>query len=1104
MRCTACGTETPAGMAFCGACGARLGKSCPSCAFESPEGFRFCGRCGASLESTEALPVAELAASRPPPSEEERADRRTVTVMFADLEESTALSERLDPEELRDVVRRYQEVAERVVSHFGGYVAQYLGDGILVYFGYPRAHEDDARRAVLSGLGLLEALKGLNQQLSDELGLTVSIRVGIHTGLVVAGMMGAGARHERLALGRTPNIAARLQSLAEPNTVVLSAATQRLVTDVFVLEALGRHELKGASEPVAIFRALRERDVRRFETDPALPLIGREREYGTLVEAFEQVAGERGRVVLVSGEAGIGKSRLVRAFRDRIHPDRHVLRVLSCSAYSQNSAFHPLVDLVEDLAGLRVDDPGERKLDRLEAFVASLGWDPQPATALLASLLNLPSEERYGPVELTPQRQRERLSELLTRLLLDPGEGRLAVILFEDLHWIDPSTRELIDHLVRRVATAPVFILLTARPDFVPSWDMRAHIERVSLERLADDRVEEILDRLAGDREVPQRVRRRIVERADGVPLFAEELTRTLLDSGALDEEMPETFIPATLQGSLTARLDRLATVKEVAQLGAVVGREFSFRMIRAVTDLDDEVLRQELTKLADAEILYEQGFPPDSTYVFKHALLQEAAYESLLKSRRMAHHRRIARALREQFQDVAESRPEQVAHHLTEAGETLDAVEQWLAAGRSALARSANLEAIEHLRRGLELLESLPDDARRQRLEMAIQSTFGPAWIATRGYTAPEVEQAYSRALELADRLGERTERMQILRGLGTYHQGRGDLARSLELYFRFQELADAGGRDDERAEAAYLVGTSLFFLGRFREARERLDVACDPSLSGDPRSEVRRIGQDSRATALMYSALVDWQLGYPDRSLTGCQQALSRAEEVGQPFTLAGCRAFASWIHQFRGEPEATRKHAEAALEISREQGFPFWEAWSTMALGWARVALGDSEEALESLERGLATFQAGGMRLLQTYFLSTLAEAQSRLGRTDDGLATLRQALQAVESSEERFWEAELHRLEGELRAELPEHPERDARAEEALLRALEVAREQRGRSLELRAATSLGELWSRQGRHDEARRLLAEVYEAFTEGFEAADVERARSMLDAWVA
>src|SRR5215831_2794409 len=735
---------------------------------------------------------------------EPAAERRQLTVLFCDLVDSTALASQLDPEELRDVILAYQATCAEVIQRFEGHIAQYLGDGLLVYFGYPSAHEDDAQRAVQSGLGMVEAITALNARLARQPGVQLAVRLGIHTGLVVVGEIGGGGRQEHLALGETPNVAARLQALAAPNTVVISATTHRLVQTYFTYADLGMHALKGVATPVQIYWVLQASGA-QTRLDVAAPcgltpLVGRDAEVTLLLERWTQAREGRGQVALLSGEPGIGKSRLVQVVKECVEGEPHVRWECRCSPYAQHSALYPVIDLMQRALHLQRDDAPEAKLGKLEGTLAHYHVSLPEVVPLFASLLSLPLPECYPPLTLTPQRQKQKTLEAVLTVLLTLAEQQPVLFIMEDLHWVDPSTLELLSLVVDQGPTARIFTLLTCRPEFRLPWSARSHLTQLTLSRLPRTQVEVMVERMTGGKVLPAEVRQQVMAKTDGVPLFVEELTRMVLESGLLRERedhyeltgpLPPLAIPTTLHDSLMARLDRLAAVKEVAQLGATLGRTFSYELLQAVTPLDDAALQQALAQLVAAELLYQQGVPPRATYLFKHALIQEAAYQSLLKSTRQRYHQRIAQVLAEQFPETAATQPELLAHHHTEASLLEEAITHWRRAAERANERAANAEAIGHLTKGLALLQMLSDSSARLQYELGLQIILGRALKDAKGYGDPEVAQAYTRARELCQQMGETPQLFSVLLGLAIHFVVRAEFQTARELGEQLLSLA-------------------------------------------------------------------------------------------------------------------------------------------------------------------------------------------------------------------------------------------------------------------------------------------------------------------------
>ena len=846
-------------------------------------------------------PRVGTTAVAPPEPQPPDAERRQLTVLFCDLVDSTVLASQLDPEELREVVRAYQEACAKVIARFEGHIAQYLGDGLLVYFGYPLAHEDDAQRAVRAGLGIVEALGQLNTRLTRERGVHLAVRLGIHTGLVVVGEVGGGTRQEQLALGETPNLAARLQGIAAPNTLVVSAATLQLLGGFFTYQSLGTSLLKGLAQPIEVYQVLHESMARsRLEAAGSTgltPLVGREQEVALLRERWAQVKDGLGQVVLLSGEAGIGKSRLVQVLKEQVATEPQAwLTPCQCSPYYQNTALYPLIDLLERVA-LRFDreESPQQKLSKLEGHLVQYGFPLAEAVPLHASLLSIPLTADYAPLPMSPEQQKQKTLQALLTTLLRIAAQQPVLFVMEDLHWVDPSTLEFLSLLVDQGPTARVLALFTFRPDFSPPWTGRSHLTQVTLPRLPRRQAAEMAGRVAHSKTLPAEVMEQVVARTDGVPLFVEELTKMVLESGLLQEReeryeltgpLPPLAIPTTLHDSLMARLDRLATVKALAQLGATLGREFSYALLQAVSPWDEGTLRRGLHQLVEAEFLYQQGLPPEATYLFKHALIQETAYQSLLRSTRQQYHQRIAQVLEARFPESCETQPELLAHHYTEAGLAEQAIGYWQRAGQQASERSANLEAISHFTTGIELLTTLPETPEHTQQALTLHIALGAALQMAKGLAAPEVEHAYTRARELCQQVGETPEFVPVLYGLwhGFILYDRSCTRRASRGHVATPGASCATTRHS-RSSPTKSLGGRHYSLARY------LRPACT----------MRKASHGTRLTSAVhrYSAwatirvlpaesvprLTLWLLGYPAQALARVHEALMLAHELAHP---------------------------------------------------------------------------------------------------------------------------------------------------------------------------------------------------------------------------
>jgi class 3 adenylate cyclase/tetratricopeptide (TPR) repeat protein len=1038
-------------------------------------------------------------------------ERRQLTVMFCDLVGSTELAARLDPEVLRDVVRAYQEMCDGVISQHHGNIAQYLGDGLLVYFGYPVAREDDARRAVQAGIELVKALDPLNIRLRREHRITLAVRIGIHTGAVVVGEIGGQSRREALALGETPNIAARLQAIAEPDTVVVSAATHRLLQGIAPVTDLGAHEVKGLPAALHVYR------VERFElalksgsvTAPAnvTPLVGRDQEVGLLLARWEHVKDDHGHVVLLGGEPGIGKSRLVQVLAERIAAERSHRLECRCSAYHQDSALYPLIDLFERILHFDRNDAPTQRFAKVETSLAAYGVALPETLALWAAFLSLPIPDSCPTLDLTPQRQKEKTFEAMMALLLALAAQQPLLLVVEDLHWADPSTLEFVDFLLGQVPAAPILALMTSRPEFRPPWTTRSHFTYLTVNRVTRKQTELMVERLTGGKTLPVEVLQQIVLKTDGVPLFVEELTRMVIESDLLQDlgdhyvladALPALAIPSTLQDSLMARLDRLAAVKEVAQVAAALGRTFHYGLLRAVAAIDDSALQRALIRLGESDLLYQRGVPPDATYTFKHALIQDTAYQSMLVSRRQHLHRRIADTLVDRFPDTTRMQPELVAHHYTEARMAEQAVTHWGRAGRRAVERSANLEAIAHFTKALSVLAALPDSQDRLERELALRTALGPALMSTKGLGSPVVGENYQRALQLCRQLGERPERFAVLRGLWEFHELRGELKTALSLGEELFRLAEAANDPALRLVTHDVVGDTLYWCGEFTRALDHLEQGIALYRIDEHRGLAHQhAGYDPCVACYIFSAYALWYLGYPDRATRRIEAGLALARELSQTFSLSLAMQFATVVHHLRGDVPQAKFCAETNVGLSTQGANVFLLGCGMVEEGWATVHEGHHDAGLARIVQGMDVCRGSGAILEFPHCWAALADAYRLAGRIDDGLRAVADGLTQARTTSALFNEAELVRLQGELT--LLATSSRPDEAEQCFRQAIEIARGRSAKSLELRAATSLARLLQRKGDREDAQRLLTEAYGWFTEGFDTEDLKAAQVLL-----
>ena len=933
-----------------------------------------------------------------------------------------------------------------------------MGDGVLIYFGYPRAHEDDAERAVRAGLAVIEAVGRLPARQD------LRVRLGIATGLAVVGdLIGEGAAQERGVVGETPNLAARLQALAAPDTLVIAEATRRQVGGLFDLADLGPQALAGFAEPQPAWRVMGESgELSRFEAlrSGATTLVGRDEEVELLVRRWQQATGGEGRVVLISGEPGIGKSRLTAALSEHIETEPHTRLRYFCSPHHQDSALYPFIAQLERAAGFARDDTVEAKLGKLRALLAP-GAPEDDDIALLSELLSLQSSA--AELNLSPQRKREKLFEAVLNQLEAMARQRPVLMVFEDAHWIDPTSRELLDLTVDRVRRQPVLLAVTFRPEFQPPWSGRSHVTSLALNRLGERDGEALVQKLAGNAGLTAEMVAEIVERTDGVPLFVEELTKAVLESAAQGDRVAAVLgtaslaalsVPATLHASLMARLDRLGPMpKEIAQIGAVLGREFAYELIEPVAQRPENELQAALGQLGDAGLLFCRGIAPHASYLFKHALVQDAAYSTLLRGRRQELHARVAAALEQHFSDLVERQPELLAHHLTAAGDTERAVDQWLKAGQHAAARLAYLEAIAHLKRGLGLLHSLPESPVRNGREIELQLALGLCLYPAKG--AVEAKPVYMRALELAESSGEPLQRFEALYGVwqSTRDNVSGGIAAASPLSERLLRMAEREGDDGLRIQAHHSGWTTWHYAGDPAKARQHADIGrvlYDPTKHASHRLVYG--GHDPGVCAQVHAAHAEWLLGYPEKARASVAEALALAERIAHPFTLSVALINASVVYLSRREPDRALHQVEAAEVLAAEQRLSLVYEPGTLR-GSALLGQGAVDEAIARIREGVTRWTRLGRTLLLPYGLAFLAEGLARHGDRAAALAALREGLDTADATGEHMWDAELHRLTGTVLVAENKLDEGYA----ALQQAIRIAQAQQAKSLELRAAT-----------------------------------------------
>jgi predicted ATPase/class 3 adenylate cyclase len=1110
MRCSSCGSDNPDGARFCDECAAPMPTRCPGCGATNRAGAKFCNACASPL----AAPAAHSSERVTPavsiePSRASEGERKTVTALFADLKGSTEMIEHLDPEEARALVDPALRIMVEAVRRYEGYVVQSTGDGVFALFGAPAAYEDHPQRALYAALQMQQDLREYSRRLADQNKPALEARVGVNTGEVVVRTVETGGKVEYTPIGLTANLAARWQTVAPPGSVAISEHTRRLVEGYFDLRSLGPTPVKGVSDPVGVFEVIGPGPLRtHFQLSARRGLthfVGREGELEQIKRALELAVAGHGQLVAVVAEAGAGKSRLVHEFKAVIPPGCKVLEAYSVS-HGKASAWLPVLDLLRGYFDIRDADDAEARRDKARTALNAL--DPALCDALpyLFGLLGI--QDAPDPLaQMDPQIRRRRTLDAIRRVFIRESLDQPLVLIFEDLHWIDGETQALLDLLADSVANVRVLLLVNYRPEYRHEWGNKSYYSQLRLRALERDDSSAMLSALLGDGVELNPVKRLIIERAEGNPFFIEEMTQALFDEGALvrnggvkvARSLSQIRLPTTVQGILAARIDRLpAEQKELLQTLAVIGRESSLGLIRRMADVAEPQLEQMLTALQAGEFVYEQPAFPDPEYVFKHALTHEVAYGSLLIERRKVLHERVGQAIESLFENRLEDHLTELARHYSGSDNISKATEYLERAGQQALRRAAYTNALSSFNAAIQLLDRLVDNAERIRRELRLQIAIAPVLIMVEGWAAPEVERAYARARELCERVGDGSKLFPTLLGTWIVHLIRGELEKAYlvaeQLLWRAQST-----RDPVRLMYAHhTVGTALFWMGESHSARENFETALsfyDPERHAS--LAYRHGGIDPRISDLLYVVLILWRLGYPDQSLEKMNQTLALAEDLSHTHCLVYTEFFFGLLRQLRREAYAAQERADRIIGLSAEHGLTGYLAFGTILRGWAIVEQGCKEEGIAQMQEGLAASRTIGDEW-RRYFLRSLAEARGQMGCFDEGLSALTEVLSAVDKYEDRHHEAEVYRIKGELL--LGRNGFSTEEAQNCFARAIEIAQKQSAKSWELRATTSLARLLASQGRRSEAREMLAEIYNWFTEGFDTADLKDAKALLD----
>jgi class 3 adenylate cyclase/tetratricopeptide (TPR) repeat protein len=1019
----------------------------------------------------------------------QEAERRQLTVLFCDLVGSTELSAKLDPEDMREVLRAYQQACSKVIKRYEGFIAKFMGDGVYAYFGYPTAHEDDAERAINAGLGIVETVSRLENDLT--------VRIGVATGTVAVGdIVGEGASEEANVVGEAPNLAARLQAIAEPNTVVIGEATHALAGGMFETMDLGAQDLKGFSNQVSAWRVLRAgTSESRFQAtrgEQLTELIGRKEELDTLMRRWERAKKGEGQVVLISGEPGIGKSRLAQALQDELIAESHFRLLYQCSPYHTNSAFYPIIEQLERGAGFEPSDSPNVKLDKLEAALANSSKPVKDTAPFIAPLLSIPADDRYPALEFSPQRQKELTLNALEDQLVGLAEQRPVLFVFEDAHWIDPTTLELLEMTVERVPEAAVLMVITYRPEFDAPWVGRPRVTPMMLSRLERRDCALMVEKIAKEFGIAEELRDRIATQTDGVPLFIEELTKSVLeratDAGTTIE------VPTTLQDSLEARLDRLGTAKEVAEVGAVIGRTFDYDLVSHVTDMDNSALASALEAIVGASLATVRGAPPNATYTFKHALVQDTAYGSLLRGRRIELHEKIAQFLEARSNEGITAGPEVIGFHYAEAGKDRAAVSYFAEAGKVATDASAMKEALAHYTKALELNERLPEDQAKLETEAELLQAQGLALRVVEGHGSKNALAALERSLKIGKKIGTSGDVQPVIFMMGNTEAAQGkfdDAMKNAEVLFELSRLhGDMGAgfaANFIQGIVRFHIGETIFARDNFREILQCQDQSVQSTF--DKYMMEFNVGPRFRG------GNCQWILGYPDQALVLAEEAVSWARK-SSPVSLASALNFGCFTLVNRGDEKTVEKWSDETLGIAEEHNFGQHQGWSKVFGGWVLVRQGCAEQGLEMMEAGISQFRDSGRRTWLASLLILQADGHLLAGNASKALARANEALLEITAIGESQFESPAKSAMGDAYLALGQPEE----AESTFLEAINVARSQEAKSWELRASTRLARLWQSQGKTAEARELLAPIYGWFNEGFDTADLKEAKTLLD----
>jgi class 3 adenylate cyclase/predicted ATPase len=1120
MTCSRCQEKNPPQAKFCLECGTPLAQTCINCGTELPGAAKFCPECARPVSSQHTTPsrlsfpeaytpkhLAEKILSSKSALEGER---KQVTVVFADMKGSMELLADRDPEDARKILDPVIEHLMEAVHRYEGTVSNLMGDGIMALFGAPIAHEDHAVRACYAALRMQESVKRYAEVVRRTEGVPIQIRVGVNSGDVVVGSIGNDLKMDYTAIGQTTHLAARMEQLATPGSILVTADALRLAEGYVEVKSLGPVKIKGLREPVEVFEVIGAGFARsRLQAATARGLtrfVGRDAETERLRKALEQAGAGHSQVVSVVGEPGVGKSRLLYEFTHSHRAQRWLILECGSVSYGKATPYLPVIDLLKRYFDVEVGDDARKVREKLAGKLITLDESLRSTLPAFLALLDVPVDEPAWQT-LDPSQRRQRTLDAVTRMFLRESQLQPVVLVFEDLHWIDNETQALLDGLVDSLPAARLLLLVNYRPEYHHSWGDKTYYSQLRIDPLPPDTAEELLYALLGDDAGLQEIKRLLIARTEGNPFFLEESVQTLVETrdligerGAyrLAKPIESTQVPATVQAVLAARIDRLPSEeKGLLQAASVIGKDFPFALLQAVAELPQESLRHGLTHLRTAEFLYETGLFPDLAYTFKHALTHEVTYRSLLRASRQNCHERIARVLEQQFPDVVEIQPQLLAHHYTEAGLGARAIPYWQRAGERANEHAAHTEAISYFSTGLELLKALPDTPERLQLELALYTSLGRTLKDARGYGDPEVKQAYARARDLCRQIGEAPQLFSTLLGLSIYFVVRAELEIARELGEQLLDIARSAKDPVLLVEAHYSLGVTFFWLGEFDPARKHLERGIAHYDHHRHQAHVLLFGQNEGVVCLCRAAVVLWYLGYPEQARARAAEAMTLAKELSHPASLAYALYWVAFLYHQRRDVRKTQEWTDASIALSTEQGFGYWPSQGTILQGWALVEGGQLSEGIIRMRQGLVALEARGTEIQRAYSLGLLASAYGQVGQLREGLVMLDEALAVVDKTGGHWPEAELHRLKGELLVRRAASDEQQA--EICFHQSLAVARRQQAKSLELRAAMSLSRLWQKRGKQAEACQLLSEIYGWFTEGFDTADLKEANELL-----